>query len=167
LKESQSRIRAMALVHRKLYQSPNLAKVAFSEYVQELTTGLFQSFGVGPDTISLQICIRDIFLGVDTAIPVALIIHELVCNSLRHAFPQGRSGEIEIHLQSERGEFSLTVSDNGVGLPSSARFPDTESLGWQLVSALAEQLEARVELQNHRGTTFQFTFSEAKYRERS
>jgi two-component sensor histidine kinase/CheY-like chemotaxis protein len=167
LKEGQSRIRAMALVHQKLYQSPNLAKIKFAQYVEELTNSLLQSFGIGPEVISLKITINEVFLGIDTAIPVALIIHELVSNSLRHAFPDGRRGRIEIDLHHEEGEFSLTVSDDGIGLPASVRFPETDSLGWQLVSALADQLEARVELRNHHGTFFQFTFPELKYRERS
>jgi two-component sensor histidine kinase/CheY-like chemotaxis protein len=166
LKESQNRIRAMALVHQKLYQSPDVAKIGFAQYIRELATQLFRSFGVPPETVSLKVQSHDIFLGVDTAIPCALIINELVTNSLKHAFPEGRKGEICIDFQSDQGQLALTVSDNGVGLSPNAKFPNTQSLGWQLVSALTDQLDAQLELRNGFGTTFHFTFRELKYRER-
>jgi two-component sensor histidine kinase len=166
LKESQNRIRAMALVHQKLYQSPDLGKISFAQYIRELATQLFRSFGIRSNTVSLRVRAHDVFLEVDTAIPCALIINELVSNSLKHAFPSGRTGEICIDFRSDQGRLTLTVSDDGVGLPPEAEFPNTQSLGWQLVSALTDQLDARLELRNGSGTTFQFTFRELKYRER-
>jgi two-component sensor histidine kinase/CheY-like chemotaxis protein len=166
LNEGQNRIRAIALVHQKLYQSPDLARIGFAQYIRELAAQLFRSFGVLPESVSLKVNVHDVFLGIDTAIPCALIISELVSNSLKHAFPDGRKGEISIDFSSDGDQLSLTVSDNGVGIGESAKFPTTESLGWQLVNALTEQLDGRLELRNGSGTTFHVTFRELKYRKR-
>src|SRR5262249_23486699 len=115
LKDSQNRVKAMALVHQKLYQSPDLAKIGFAQYIGELATNLFRSYAVRPETISLKVNVHDIFLGVDTAIPCALLINELVSNSLKHAFPDGRDGEIYIEFRTDQEQYTLTVRDNGVG----------------------------------------------------
>jgi two-component sensor histidine kinase len=180
LKESQNRIRAMALVHQTVYQSPDLGKISFAQYIRELATQLFRSFGVGPEKVCLRVQGRNVLLEVDTAIPCALIVNELVSNSLKHAFPNGRTGEICIDFRSDEDRLTLTVSDDGVGLPESANFPNTQSLGWELVSALADQLDAQPEVAPHvarcpaggngsvkgPGTSFRFAFQELKYRER-
>jgi two-component sensor histidine kinase len=108
-----------------------------------------------------------VFLGVDTAIPCGLIINELVSNSLKHAFPAGRAGEIRIELWSDDdGQFTLMVSDNGVGLPKDLDFRATQSLGLQLVHTLVEQLEGTIELDRSGETAFKITFTEPKYKGR-
>jgi two-component sensor histidine kinase/CheY-like chemotaxis protein len=166
LKAGQTRVRAMALVHQKLYQSPDLAQIGFTQYLHELTTQLFNSFGVDTSRVSFKVTGTDVYLGIDTAIPCALIVNELVSNSLRHAFPDGRSGEICIDFRNDSGLHTLTVSDTGIGLPSAIPIPNPGSLGWQLIQDLTDQLDGRMAVHNGSGTAFQFTFNELKYRER-
>src|SRR5215510_2833177 len=103
-RESQHRVRAMALIHEKLYQSPDLVKVDFGENVQSLTGYLFHSFGVERTSIALKVYVKDVFLEVEKAIPCGLIVNELVSNALKHAFPAGRPGEIRIDAQAEGTE---------------------------------------------------------------
>jgi two-component sensor histidine kinase len=165
--ESRNRVRSMALVHERLYQSRDLAMVDFAKYIQSLTSYLCRSYGVNTNVIQLKTNLHDVFLGVDTAIPCGLILNELVSNSLKHAFPEGREGEIRIELRSDGNDkFTLMVSDNGIGLLEDLDFRNTESLGLQLVNTLVNQLEGTIELDRRGGTTFKITFAEMKYEER-
>jgi len=165
-KDSQNRVRSMALVHEKLYQSQDLARIDLAEYIRNLTTDLFRSYGVKSATIKLKINVGEVLLGIDTAIPCGLIINELVSNSLKHAFPAGREGEICIDLHSDNDDkFVLIVRDNGVGFPKDLDFRNTESFGLRLVRTLTDQLEGNIELDSNGGTTFKITFPELKYRE--
>lgn len=160
LKESQNRIRSMALIHEKLYYSENLANIDSREYIQTLVHSLFQSYGVSMSRISLQLNVEDVSLDIDTAIPCGLIINELVSNSLKHAFPE-RKGEICVGLHTVNGDIELVVSDNGIGIPEDVDFSDTQSLGLHLVSVLAEgQLRGEITLSRTKGTEFRITFSE-------
>jgi|GEM_PF-1068804 len=162
-KDSQNRIRSMALIHEKLYQSQDLARINFSEYVQSLAAELLRSYRMGRNAIALNIEIDEIALNIDTAIPCGLLINELVSNALKHAFKNKDKGEICIQLQPDRdSHFILSVSDNGIGFPQDLDFRDTESLGLQLVCTLTEQLEGTVELNSHHGTTFNILFQETK-----
>lgn len=156
-KESQNRIKTMALIHEKLYQSENLANVHFNEYVRTLVHWLIRSYEINQE-IALKLEVEDVSLGVDTAIPCGLIINELVSNSLKHAFPE-KKGEIKIGLRSENETIELIVSDNGVGIPDTVDFRNTETLGLRLVTILAEgQLGGKIRLQRQKGTEFHITF---------
>ena len=158
--ESQNRIRSMALVHENLYQGENLANIDFRKYIEALASGLLQSYGGDANKVTLSIIIDDISLGIDIAIPCGLIINELVANSLKHAFPHGRKGEIKIELHSVDNTFELIVSDNGRGIPENIDFKNTESLGLMLVTILAEdQLDGEITLEREGGTTFHVTWS--------
>ncbi len=158
--ESQNRVRSMALVHEKLYQSRGLARIHFAEYIQSLADYLFQSYRVNSNVIKLNINICEVSVGINTAIPCGLIVNELVTNSLKHAFPDGREGEIHVEFHSDDdNKFTLLVSDNGVGFPQDADYRDMESLGLQLVNTLANQLEATIELDRSSGTAFKITFA--------
>ena len=169
-KESQNRVRSMALIHEKLYQSEDLARIDFAEYIRDLAHYLLRMYGVGTHNVRLEINVEDASLGIDTAIPCGLIVNELVSNSLKYAFPigggafDGRSepeGEIRIDLRSDNGgNLMLTVSDSGVGFPDNLDFRETESLGLQLVNTLTEQLEGSIELDRTGGTKFKITFEE-------
>jgi len=162
-KDSQNRVRSIALVHEKLYQSKDLTRLNFAEYIQNLTSHLFHSYGVNSDTITLKINTHDASLDLDTAIPCGLIINELVSNSLKHAFPAGKKGEISIDLHSDNeNRFTLIVSDNGVGFPKDLDFRNTESLGLQLVTTLTNQLDGSIELDSSGGTTFRIRFAKVK-----
>jgi two-component sensor histidine kinase len=161
-KDSQSRIRSMALIHEKLYQSKDLYRIDFGEYIRDLVANLLRSYTASSQAITLRINALDIWLTIDTAIPCGLIINELISNTLKHAFPETNSeNRIEIDIHSSRdNKFTLSVSDNGVGFPQDLDFQDTESLGLQLVCTFIEQLEGTIELDHSRGTTFIMTFSE-------
>jgi len=162
--DGRNRVRSMALVHERLYQSGDLARVDFAEYTQSLANSLFRSYGVNSNIIKLKINVDGVFLGIDTAIPCGLIINELVSNSLKHAFPNGREGEIRIELCSDNdGQFTLMVSDNGVGFPENLDFRNTKSLGLQLVNTLVAQLEGTVELDRSGETAFRITFTEPEW----
>lgn len=176
--ESRNRVRSMALVHERLYQSKDLARVDFAKYIQSLANYLCRSYEVNANVVQLKTDLHAVFLGVDTAIPCGLILNELVSNSLKHAFPpplsspspaEGKEGggEIHIELRSEgNGKFTLMVRDNGVGLPKDLDFRNTKSLGLQLVNTLVNQLEGTIELDRRGGTTFKITFTEIRYKER-
>ncbi|MBU7029835.1 MAG: PAS domain-containing protein [Theionarchaea archaeon] len=159
--ESQNRIQSMALIHEKLYQSENLAEIDFKEYIISLVNGLVRSYEVTADKVSLVIEVEDVSLGIDTAIPCGLIINELVSNSLKHAFPDRRKGEITIRLRSINDMIELVVCDNGVGIPDDIDLKTTESLGLDLVTTLAEyQLDGEITLDRSNGTAFTVTFKE-------
>lgn len=161
-KDSQNRIRSMALIHEKLYQSKDLSKIDFAEYIRDLTFNLLRSYKTSSQIISLQTTVNDIWLNIDTAIPCGLIINELVSNSLKHAFTtSNRENQISINLNSDEDKkFVLIVSDNGSGFPEKLDFRNTESLGLELVCTLTEQLEGTIELDSSTGTSFKITFSE-------
>lgn len=159
-KESQNRIKAMALVHRNLYQSQDLAHLDFRGYIRSLIGGLFKSYGIRPDRVKMQLDINDVPLGIDHAVLIGLLINELVSNSFKHAFVNEKEGEIEVGLrQKPDGEIELTVGDNGIGLPKDMDVRKTESLGLQLVTSLAEnQLKGKVEVVRGEGTFFRIGF---------
>ncbi|MGH7773414.1 MAG: sensor histidine kinase, partial [Candidatus Binatia bacterium] len=164
-RESQDRVRSVALIHEKLYQTKELSRIDFTEYIRNLGTNLVRTYGVNPDSIRLQIHTDGVYLSVDTAISCGLIINELVSNSLKYAFPAGQDGEIHIKLRSDKdNQFSLIVGDNGIGLPKDLDFRNTESLGLQLVTTLTDQIGGTVELDRDHGTAFRIVFTESKYR---
>ena len=156
IKSSQDRVRSMALIHEKLYQSKNLTQVDFSRYVQSLTSHLFTSYGIEPELVKLNVDIKNIHLDISTAIPCGLIISELVSNSLKHAFPGRKRGEIKIAMRDlSESEIELVVSDNGAGLPKEMDIRKTSSLGLRLVKLLAEdQLHGKIKLERKAGTRF-------------
>jgi two-component sensor histidine kinase len=162
LRESQNRIKSMALIHEELYQSQDLGWVDFGEYVRHLTTHLFRAYQVKPGLIALYVSVsEDIKLGIDTAIPCGLIVNELVSNAFKHAFAGGRSGEVRVDLERNSGrQLILWVSDNGSGFPAELDYRNTESLGLQLVTTLVDQLAGTIELDRAGGTRFKITFME-------
>jgi two-component sensor histidine kinase len=163
LRESQNRIRSIALVHERLYRSPDLANINLAEYLQLLAGNLFYSYGADPEKIKLEVDISKVLLDIDTALPCGLIINELVSNSLRHAFPDGRSGTVRIELRPENGDrIVLTVTDNGVGFPKDRAVGASDTLGLQLVHALSSQLAGELEISGENGARFKLTFPPSK-----
>ena len=165
IKAGESRVRSMALIHQNLYQSKDLAKIDFVQYVRTLTKGLFESYGVNPERIALVIEGKNVFLGIDQAIPCGLIINELFSNALKHAFPEERQekGIVKVNLsRKENGEIQLIVSDNGIGMPKDVNFVKTESLGLHLVTLMAEkQLHGKISMRSQQGTKFEIRFKGA------
>jgi PAS domain S-box-containing protein len=159
LQDSRSRVRAMALIHEKLYQSEDLARVPMAGYLQDLGRHLFSSYGVDSKHIVLRIDARDTALDVDTAIPCGLIVNELISNSLKHAFPGKEGGEIHVAVRLEEGGLGvLSVCDSGIGLPDDFDICDTQTLGLRLVSTLARQIDGTIKVDGKRGAAFQLTF---------
>jgi len=159
LKTSQNRIHSMALIHEKLYQSKDFARIDFAYYIRSLAVHLFHSYRVNTNIVRLETDVRDVHLDINRAIPCGLIVNELVSNSLKHAFLGGREGEISIKFYSNKqGKITLVVSDNGVGFPEDIDFRSTESFGMQVVNDLVEQLGGTIELDRKGGTTFKVVF---------
>ena len=159
-RESQYRIKAMALIHERLYESKDLASIDFQGYIEDLSTHLFNSYLGAPERITLRINAEGVSMNIDRAIPCGLIINELVTNSLKHAFPENRNGEISIAFQiGEEGRITLRVADNGIGLPPGLDIANTGTLGLQLVVMLARQLRGEVRIEGGQGgTAFIITF---------
>ncbi len=156
--DSQNRIRSMALIHETLFQSENLAHIDIQEYITNLVYELIQTYRAS-DRIAVTTTVKDVSLDIDTAVSCGLIINELVSNALKHAFPDGREGEVKIVLRSCNNNVELIVSDNGVGIPGDMDVRTTESLGLDLVMTLAEkQLNGEITLDTSEGTTFCITF---------
>jgi len=170
LQESQGRVKSMALVHEKLYQTADLARINVEEYLRNLTMNLFHSYSV-KSGISLQMDVGKIFFDIDTAVPLGLIINELVSNSLKYAFPHQEKGVMSISLHEKpdnrgAGEYVLRVRDDGVGFPEDLDFHNTPSLGLQLVNNLVHQLDGSIELVRGDGTCFHINFREQRYKDR-
>jgi PAS domain S-box-containing protein len=157
IRESQNRVRSMALIHEKLYQSDSFGHVSLEDYLRSLTRDLFRSYGIGG--VNLKLEVEDIKVDVDTAIPCGLIVNELVSNALKYAFPLGREGQV--HLKAtmvSRQQVALSVSDNGVGLPADMASRSADTLGFQLVHMLVKQLRGTLDIVKNGGTTFMITF---------
>ena len=158
LRESQNRIRSMALIHERLYRSGDLSRVDFGYYVRNLTSHLGRTYAGGGEPARVHVNVGSILLGVDLAIPCGLIVNELVTNAFRHAFVDGRTGEVTITMTQNELVYRLTVRDNGVGLPAGFEVRNTTSLGLQLVQTLTEQIDGVLEIQNAGGAEFSIVF---------
>jgi PAS domain S-box-containing protein len=159
LEECRNRVLAIALIHEKLYQSKDYGRVQFSDYIRSIASNVFQSAGVSPGVVQLTVQIEPIALPVDKAIPCGLIVNELITNALKHAFPHGREGVVEVSLSARDGRVSLCVKDNGIGLSPNFTLEDSRTLGLQLVTTLARQLEGSVEILRSGGTAFRVSFA--------
>ncbi|MHC1743634.1 MAG: sensor histidine kinase [Syntrophobacteraceae bacterium] len=159
LRDTQNRVRSMALLHETLYRSGNLAKVSFPQYVNNVCSHVARSYGFGVGNIRLRHEIVDVTLDLDLAIPAGLIINELVSNAFKHAFPSHLEGEILVELQSAPEEqLVLRVSDNGIGMAPEVDPESAETLGLLLVRNLARQLDGRMSVASEQGTVFEIVF---------
>jgi hypothetical protein len=167
LRDCQSRIKAIALIHEKLYRSEDIERVDFIEYVTDLISDLIRTYGVHRKDVTVHTDIENFSLGVDAAVPCGLIINELISNVFKHAFVDGAKGDLWIKM-SQLGDktYMLTVRDNGVGLPEGFSLETTNSLGMKLVRDLARQLDGDISVENGNGATFRATFREPTYLER-
>jgi PAS domain S-box-containing protein len=157
LKEGQDRIKSMALIHERFYQTDGLTKIDFDDYIKRLAENLMRSFKIKPDQVALKIHAERISLDIDTAVPCGLIINEVVSNSFKHAFKDGRKGEVAVTLEQVADDrFCLTMADNGVGFPEGYSAENSESLGIQLIQALTDQLEGTMKMENIPGAGVKF-----------
>jgi two-component sensor histidine kinase len=158
--DSQDRVRSMALIHEALSQSGDMGEIDFAAYIRELAAQLMHIYHGESERIRLQLHLDNLLLDVNKATPCGLILNELLCNALKHAFPTGRSGEIRIDLSVDAArQVTLAVADTGIGLPVELDFLNAETLGLQLISTLTEQLEGILTLDRGNGTVFTLTFN--------
>jgi PAS domain S-box-containing protein len=162
LSDSQRRIHTMSLIHEQLYQSQGVGKIDFCEYLHRLTTNLYSSTNFNSEEIQLKLDIKPIFLNIDMAISMGLIVNELLTNCFKHAFPDRTNGLIEVTLQKSAIDqnLHLIIQDDGVGIPENIDLKKTDSLGLRLVRILTQQLRASLTVSSVMGTSFHFTFSE-------
>jgi two-component sensor histidine kinase len=150
----------MALIHEYLYSTDHLDRVNFGSYIEQLAHEIFSSYALGPDRVSVKIEAEDIDLGVHRAIPCGLILNELFSNALKYAFPGGRPGMIRVlFARLESGDLTLSVEDNGVGLPAGFDWENSASVGLRVVRILAHQIDGTVTLDRGTdGTRFSVEF---------
>ncbi|MDW5550794.1 sensor histidine kinase [Methanosarcina sp.] len=181
-RESQNRVASMALIHEELYKGDEVDNLDFADYLRKLTTNLFRSYRLRNEEISLKLELEKVHLDMDTAIPLGIIVNELVSNALKYAFPAQKGGKIYVSLHTVEKhenkdknvrnsgakpdcisrtnlEFVLTVADNGDGFPEEIDYRNTNSLGLQIVNILVEQIEGCIELKRNNGTEFSIYFS--------
>jgi PAS domain S-box-containing protein len=164
-RESKDRVISMALIHEELYKGGEFDTLNFSSYIEKLAENLFRTYRLGNDDLSLNMDLEEnIFFDMDIAVPLGIIVNELVSNSLKHAFSE-KGGEIRIRLcreeknnKTQESLFSLIISDNGKGIPEYVELENTESLGLKLVSILVDQLDGNLELKREHGTEFRISF---------
>jgi PAS domain S-box-containing protein len=158
-KESQDRIKSMALIHEKLYQSSELTNIDFREYVETLSATLFHSYALGQN-VKFSTKVADVLMDIDVAVQLGLLLNELCSNAMKHAFPDNRAGELTIELGAAKdaGFYTLSVADNGVGLPDDFDMEKTASMGMRLISAMVTQLEGTLKIEKTGGTKFSVTF---------
>jgi PAS domain S-box-containing protein len=167
LRDTRNRVRSMALIHETLYRSENLARVNFTNYVNNLCTHLMSAYGAEAARLQLAQRVAPVALTLDQAVPCGLIINELISNALKHAFPAGRAGQITVELRDEPNDHTLLcVADNGVGLPDGLEIRQLETMGLQLVFKLVEQLDGALEVDRTGGTAFRIIFPKPLLQER-
>jgi two-component sensor histidine kinase len=159
LRDSQGRIKAMALIHEKLYTEKNLDQIPMETYFENLMETLMQLYETPEQSFSYDIDASDIIMSIDQAIPLGLIVNELITNSFKYAFTDVTEGTLSIQLQKSGNDYTLTVTDNGPGLPQNLNIEETESLGLQLVSLFSEQLNGDLVHHSKDGAHFQLTFT--------
>jgi two-component sensor histidine kinase len=157
-KEMQDRIRSIALAQENLYGSEDLSWVDMSDYIRSLAAYLVRSYKIR-SRVKLNLKMDQVFLGIDKAVPCGLIINELITNSLKHAFPEGKEGEIRVDLMSKEDGVEIIISDNGVGLPEGFDLRWTSTLGMALVRSLIGQLKGSVDVCIDRGTRYGMFFA--------
>ncbi len=165
LKESRGRVKSMAMIHEKLYHINNIDKLNMSEYLNNLVRDIIRSYSGVSSDITADITVEEIYLNIDTAIPLGLMVNELISNSVKHAFPD-KKGKITLKLESIGDKYLLWVSDDGIGLPDGFNIDESSSLGLKLVKSLSIQLEGDLEIRLNNETAFILRFKELEYNER-
>jgi two-component sensor histidine kinase len=155
---SVDRVETMAKIHTMLYQSEDLSRVDFGGFIRDLAGRLRQPYGMEESPVEIHVNVSDVSLTIETSIPCGLILNELVSNAFKHAFPEGRGGEINIRMAKAGDQFVLKVQDNGIGFTETVDFQNTRSLGLKLVNLLVGQMNGAIDLHVEGGTTFTIIF---------
>lgn len=158
IEDGKARVRSMALIHQDLYQKDNLTGVNVNSYLEELCEELFNTYNINNENISLELDVEEIVLDVDTIIPLGLILNELITNTIKYAFPDGKQGTLKIGLKKILDELHLTVIDNGVGFQEHSN-ADSTSFGTTLIKALSRQLGGNMEIDQNNGTKISLVFT--------
>ena len=158
LEESMERVETMASIHAQLYESQDLNRVDFGSFIEDLIGNIRQSYGRTESPVEIRVDAGEISLGIDNSIPCGLILNELVANAMKHAFPEGKEGKINITMRSEDNRAVLMVCDNGIGFPESIDSTKVKSLGLDLVNLLVAQMKGEIEMRVEGGTTWTITF---------
>lgn len=157
-KEAQNRIRSMALIHEKMYQSGDLSKINIKDYIVTLMDDLVSTYSINCN-IHLDLKIAPIKFEIDTLIPIGLLLNEIISNSLKYAFKNRQEGIISIHLNEiEKNNYRLIIGDNGVGMPLGMLQKDDETLGMELIKVFVSQLDGNIERMEKDGTFFEIVF---------
>lgn len=164
--ESQNRVKSMAMIHENLYLSDNLSAINFSNYIKTRLNSLIYDYSEDLSQIDLELDVEKIELNIETSVPCGLIITELVSNSLKHAFPNGRNGKIIIKMYAKNEEYVLIIGDDGVGHVEASDLKKGETLGLSLVNSLVKQIDGNIVILKNKGTFYKITFRELKYKER-
>lgn len=151
VKEGKNRVQSMALIHQNLYSDGNLKGIKAKEYIKTLMESLCHSYNITNDKVRVNTRIDDLNLDVDTMIPLGLVLNELVSNSLKYAFKDGRTGELNVVLKESEQKLLLKVSDNGTGYPDGMNIKEARSFGLKMVRAFAQKLKARLDIYNDNG----------------
>jgi len=171
-KESQSRAKSMALIHQRLYDASDLKRIDFGDYMQSLANDIFITYVHDPGGVDLKIDVEDIRLDINTSIPLGLILNELITNSMKYAFPltkesimqeKFKKGNIHVRLYKHDDGYTMSVEDDGVGLPDNFSFEKSNSLGLQLIKTLTEQIDGRIYFSNNNGALFRIDFKDKEY----
>lgn len=158
-REVRDRVRSMALVHEKLYQSETLASIEFADYTRSLLESLAKAHRNPETLVGLELDLQPVLLSIETAVPCGLILNELITNAFKHAFRDRTKGKVSIELRTNPdGRVCLRVSDDGPGLPAGMDWRQSRSLGLRLIHLLAGQLDATLEVRPGGGADFLITF---------
>ncbi len=151
VKEGKNRVQSMALIHQNLYSEGNIKGIRTKEYISNLLQSLCDSYNITNDKVKVHMEIDDLNLDVDTMIPLGLVLNELVSNSLKYAFKDGRKGELSILLEEKPEHLLLRVSDNGTGYPEGMNAKEGKSFGMKMIRAFAQKLKAKLDIYNNNG----------------
>ena len=162
---SVGRISAMANIHSMLYRSEGLASVDFGDFIRDLAGRLQQSYLTSESPTEVHVNVADVSLPIETSIPCGLILNELISNALKHAFPEGRGGEVTISMKTAGDRFVLKVQDRGIGFPEAVDFQNPQTLGLELVNLLVGQINGKIDMRVEGGTTWTITFPVKSKRE--
>jgi two-component sensor histidine kinase len=160
IQESQHRVQAMALIHQKLYQSQGVARINMQEYIEEVVAYLHESYCLD-QLVRFQLEVEPIELDVTQAVPLGLIINEVITNAFKYAFPDGRPGTVCLLLQRlEEATYQLTIADDGIGLPANYDPSQSHSLGMTLLHGFSGQLSGELTITSSPGLTINLVFEE-------
>ena len=157
-RETKNRVNVMAMVHEEIYKSKDLSSIEVGDYIENLLKSLYRTYITNTELVKLEMDVEAINIDIDNAIPLGIIINELITNSLKYGFPEGKKGKVNLSLFSKNEDYILIESDNGIGIPEEIDFKNAETLGLQLVNTLVSQINGDIELNRNNGTEFIIKF---------